>query len=227
MGDTTGPDVDDRDVGRGLKAPARARQDSEGEPRWCRPAEFPPPLHDRGRFVETYARLVYAAIERTLRRLGVKRDVDLAEDLFAGVFVAMFDHDARRLRQWDGRCSLETWLTLIASSVARDHLRSERRFEARLDRTIHDVERVSQARASDVVENTHDRDEQDERIERLRTALGDLAEGDRRLIEALYVEDRLPSEVARELGLAMGALYTRKSRALERLRAVMGRQRDD
>jgi len=191
------------------------------------PSGFPPLLSERGRFVEAYARLVYASIERTLRGVGAKRDADLVEDLFAAVFVAMFDDDARRLRLWHRRCSLETWLTLIASSVVRDHLRTERRFEARLDRRAGDVESTepidprSLNGAAHIIEIKHDRDATARRV---RAALGELADNDRRLLEAVYLAERSPSDVARELGLMMGALYTRKSRALERLRAALLRQ---
>jgi RNA polymerase sigma factor (sigma-70 family) len=223
MGDTTARDLSDREAD-GLPGSAGVLRDSGSESPWARPADFPPALEGRGRFVETYARLVYAAIERTLRKLGVTRDADLAEDLFAGVFVAMFDNEARRLRQWHGRCSLETWLTLIASSVVRDHLRSERRFEARIDRTVRDLEGMGQHDVAYAFETTHDRDF---KMERLRAALGELAETDRRLIEALYLAKRTPTEVARELGLTMGALYTRKSRALERLRVGLVRHDED
>jgi len=212
--------VEDHDVGVARHASEGVARDSAGV-KWVSPPGLPPGLADRGRFVETYARLVYAAIERTQRRLGAKRDEDLAEDLFAAVFVAMFDDDARRLRQWHGRCSFETWLTVIASSVVRDQLRSERRFEARLDRTVHDVERVAQPDCAYVFETTHDRDDH---LVRLRAALRELSEADGRLIEELFLAERSPIEVARELGLTMGALYTRKSRALERLRVALARQ---
>jgi RNA polymerase sigma-70 factor (ECF subfamily) len=123
----------------------------------------------------------------------------------------MFDDDARRLRQWDGRCSRATWVSLIARSVALDWVRAERRRERRLDRAAdpglipHPVETI---------------DDRAEEIVRLRQAVEALPDPDRTLIHALVIEDRPAAEVASELGVALGTLYTRKSRALEKLRAA-------
>ncbi|MGI8497401.1 MAG: RNA polymerase sigma factor [Gemmatimonadaceae bacterium] len=56
-----------------------------------------------------------------------------------------------------------------------------------------------------------------ERREMVRRALGRLSEPDRRLLRALFFEQREPADVARELGSTPGALRVRKHRALQRL----------
>ncbi len=58
----------------------------------------------------------------------------------------------------------------------------------------------------------------------LTEALMTLVESDRALLEALYVDERTPAEVAASLGIAPGTLYTRKNRALERLRDAFRRR---
>lgn len=180
---------------------------------------FPPPPQERGGFVEHYARLVYAAIGRALVAGGVGPGAamsEMMEDLFAASFVAMFEDDARRLRLWDGRCSRESWVSLIAASVARDHLRAERRRERRLDRgadlqTIPDGSEIVDDREGLVARS------------RLERALASLAGPDRALLVALVLEERAPAEVADGLGISAGTLYTRKSRALTKLRAAFER----
>lgn len=174
----------------------------------------------RARFVETHARRVYGAIARTLRELGLPNDEETLEDRFAAVFVALFEDEARRLVQWDGRCSIETWLSIVAGSVTRDWARSERRREARLVRGV-DPELASGERAGPWPLDDVSPDGGE--MARLELALGALSPADRSLIEALFIEERPAGAVAAELGTTLGALYTRKSRALERLRDAFAR----
>lgn len=184
------------------------------------PPQAPPaPLRvpsepERGAFVEAHARLIFGAIQRALLAVGCRREPDLVEDLFAATFVAMFEDDARRLRLCQGRCSAETWLTHIATSVVRDWARAERRREARLDRDA-DV-----ATASEGYEMP---DDQTSELAALREALQSVSEADRELIQMLVLDERPASEVAERLGVTPGALYTRKSRALDKLKGVFDR----
>jgi DNA-directed RNA polymerase specialized sigma24 family protein len=59
-----------------------------------------------------------------------------------------------------------------------------------------------------------------EDLGRLARALEQLAPADRELVRLLFVENLAPGGVAERLGVAPGVLYTRKNRALERLRAA-------
>lgn len=208
-------EADDRTSGEARPGPLGA----EGSPS-ASAAAFPPPPEERGAFVERYARLVHVALNRALVGAGhgVERNrADLLEDLFAASFVAMFEDDARRLRLWDGRCSRESWVSLIAASVARDHLRAERRREKRL---VRDADLQAMADLTEIVD---DREEKATARRRLGLALGALAEPDRALLTALILEEQAPAQVSAALGIAAGALYTRKSRALARLRAAFDR----
>ncbi len=74
--------------------------------------------------VEHAAPILFAAIHRTL---GDSSDRALAEDLAQDVFVRLVKDDFRLLRSYDpARASLPTWLTLVASSMAIDHLRRQK-----------------------------------------------------------------------------------------------------
>ena len=208
-------DADDR---TGVEAQRALPREDEGPG-----AAFPPPPGERGAFVERYARLVHAALSRALRAAGLGAEgnraglADLMEDLFAASFVAMFEDDARRLRLWDGRCSRESWVSLIAASVARDHLRAERRRERRL---VRDADLGGLADPTGIVD---DREEKAVAARRLGLALEALNASDRELLTALVLEERAPGEVADALGVSAGTLYTRKSRALSRLRVAYDR----
>ena len=70
-------------------------------------------------FVERYAGLIFAMARRYLR----SGDPDDVRDVFAGVLDSL---QRTRLRTYQGRAALSTWLTLVARSEVADHLR--RRF---------------------------------------------------------------------------------------------------
>lgn len=160
----------------------------------------------RAAFVDRFAPLVYSV----LANAGV--DERRLEDLFAAVFVALFDRDARRLRLWNGRCALASWIRLVTSSVLIDQLRRDR--AERLVESASDwLDEVATDEPQAIERLAHMED-----LARVGRALASLSESDQGLVKALCCDEREPGEVARELGIAIGALYTRKNRALERLR---------
>lgn len=83
------------------------------------------------RFVARYAPVIYAAIHRRLAPAGRS---DEAEDVAQDVFVRLCQRDYKLLRGYDpARAKLTTWLTVITSSVAIDHLRRQKRPTAPID----------------------------------------------------------------------------------------------
>lgn len=169
----------------------------------------------RAAFVERFARLVYGVVGRTLGRSRQRKDADLVEEVFAGVFVALFERDARKLVQWSGRCSLASWVRLVAASVSLDALRRLRDAPA-LER-IEGLAAEPRWEGEDAVEAIVHA----EQLAEVGLAMERLSAADRELLTALYVDELAPGAVAARLGIAMGALYTRKNRALERLRGAM------
>lgn len=166
----------------------------------------------RDELVTRYGRLVYATIARTLGRHDRTADEARLTELFANTFVALIEEDCRRLTQWDGRCALASWVRLVAASTTLDALRVETR-SSRLQAQGVDIERLP-LDGQDAL----DRAIRAERLVRLEGALERLATSDRDLLDLLFRQDVPPGEVARRLGVDPGALYTRKNRAIERLR---------
>jgi DNA-directed RNA polymerase specialized sigma24 family protein len=71
------------------------------------------------RFVETYAGLILSVVRKYLR----SRDTDDVRSVFADILVAL---RRSKLRTYEGRAALSTWLTLVARTATLDFLR--RRF---------------------------------------------------------------------------------------------------
>jgi RNA polymerase sigma-70 factor (ECF subfamily) len=75
-------------------------------------------------FVESCSGIIYGAVKRVIATHTGRGHRDDLEDPVQEVFVRLLKDDCRLLRTYDPeRASLSTWLTLVARSVAIDHLR--------------------------------------------------------------------------------------------------------
>ncbi len=129
-------------------------------------------------------------------------DPDRARDLAQEAFVRALQHEPRRPRPW---------LFQVAANLARDEARTvlrRKRHLALLKSEVADREEE----APDPMEGVAER----ERWARVRAALDDLSDRDR---EALLLWDAGMSypEIARQTGLAVGAVGTTLARARRRL----------
>lgn len=79
-------------------------------------------------FVERYARVILAAVQRALRMHAPKAGDADVQDAAQEVFVRLVKDDFRLLRAYDpSRAALTTWLTIVSRSTAIDHVRRKRR----------------------------------------------------------------------------------------------------
>lgn len=74
----------------------------------------------RPSFDEVYEE-TFAFVWRTVRRLGVPDSAidDVSQEIFVTVY--------RRLDQFEGRCSVKTWVCSIAMAIVKNYRRSQRR----------------------------------------------------------------------------------------------------
>ncbi len=163
-------------------------------------------------FVRQYSNLVYHTIYKTLTlHYGEARD-ETVEDLYQEFFLLIIQNGCRKLGQFrgDGGCTLASWLRVVAGRLTIDFLRKQ---------PVPTVE-VTDAFSSDQPAAA------DTLIARetegaLSAALASLSGRDRLLIE-LHYRRGLPAEkVALLLKTSPGALYTQKSRLLDKLREIL------
>jgi RNA polymerase sigma factor (sigma-70 family) len=82
-------------------------------------------------FVKRFAGIVFAAVQRRLIPAG---RADEVEDVVQEVFLKLCKAEHRLLRSYDpARARLSTWLTVVATSAAIDHLRRQRMAKVALD----------------------------------------------------------------------------------------------
>ena len=83
----------------------------------------------RQRLVEEYSGIVSYGVSVIFQQFGRPSRKEEIEDMSQEVFLALFDQDARKLRQYQGRngCSLASWIRLVANRLTIDRLRREGR----------------------------------------------------------------------------------------------------
>ncbi len=136
-------------------------------------------------------------------------DRSTAEEVTQEVFVKVIS----RAHQYDGRAEVASWLFAIAANACRDRRRRDRRA------TVVPLDAVAEPADAPKGEGVLGRMVEREKRDAVRQALALLSEEQREaLILARY--QGLPyAEIARILGISVGAVKTRIFRAVETLKA--------
>lgn len=157
------------------------------------------------RFYDLLAPIAFGLIRRVLR------DPEAAAEVLQEVFWQVW----REAPQYDPkRGSPEAWLVMRAKTRAIDRLRSIRR----RDRTFVAPVDESVARSSDEPAENPAVVAEDRSL--VQTALAQLPEPQRRVIELAFFDGLTQSEIATRLGEPLGTVKTRARLGLERLRGA-------
>jgi len=165
-------------------------------------------------FVQQYSNLVYHTIRKTLTLHHTESRDEVIEDLYQELFVSILQNNCRKLSQFrgDGGCTLASWLRIVAARLTIDFLRKQRAPEVEVTETI-----VSdQPGAPDLMLDR-------EQADFLSRAIDSLSSRARMIIELCYHQALQPQEIASILKISVGALYTQKSRILNKLREALSK----
>ena len=140
-----------------------------------------------------------------------------AQDLVQDTFVKLW----RSAGRFDpGRGKLETWVLLVARSLAIDSLR-RRVLEARVLERTGPAREASEEPGPDHVAETADLSD------RARRAMAGLSNGQRAALELAYFGGKTSAEVAELEGIPLGTAKTRIRTALLKLREALQEQTHD
>ncbi|MCB9546978.1 MAG: sigma-70 family RNA polymerase sigma factor [Myxococcales bacterium] len=166
-------------------------------------------------FVERFTRYVYYLVQLTGRRYDAALTDEEIGDLHNDVFVALLEDDRRRLRAFEGRngCSVRSWIRLITIRKTVDALR-RRRVHLSLD---------AEDRPEPVAETADPLDQlmavaDEARRGRLQELVAQLPAQDQLLLDMLYGQQLSVEAASAALRINRGALYTRKTRIIKKLR---------
>jgi len=166
---------------------------------------------DRDAFSQLYDRFSTLVFTLAMRMLKARSD---AEDLLQEVFVQVW----RQAQSYSAeRGSPEAWIVNIARSRAIDKIRSIRRRERSLVLT----DDPSRAESSDNVESSAA--ESETRLA-MNSALANLPEAQRKVLELAYFGGLTQTEIAERLAEPLGTVKTRMRSGIQRLREMLGTQ---
>lgn len=175
----------------------------------------------RRRFVEEYSGIVSYGVSVIFQQFGRPSRREEIEDLSQEVFLALFDQDARKLRQYQGRngCSLASWVRVVANRLTIDKLRKEGRTISLDDPMNAEATKIRETRP-DAAPGPEPQVEQALRAARVREMVEDLPPKDRLFVRLFYFQGLPIEEVAEMIGVTTNAAYVRKMRLHEKLRRI-------
>lgn len=166
---------------------------------------------DRDAFSQLYDHFSSLVFTLAMRMLKVRSD---AEDLLQEVFVQIW-RQAGSYRQERG--SPEAWIINIARSRAIDKIRSIRRMERSFVLTD------DPAGAESNVSTESSAADSEARMT-MNSALANLPETQRRVLELAYFDGLTQSEIAARLAEPLGTVKTRMRSGIQRLREILKTQ---
>ena len=175
-------------------------------------------------FVVRFSKYVYYLIHVTARKHGANINEEEASDLHNDLFVALLEDDRRRLRAFKGSngCSVRSWVRVITIRRCIDALRKRRKTIS-----IHESDDGTQeVQLVDESENPFENlvaAETAQRHGQLARLTDELAPNDRLLLEMIYIHKMGADAISAALKIKKGAVYTRKTRLIQRLQTLAAR----
>ncbi len=163
---------------------------------------------------ELVGRHVEAVFRAVARVLGGDAD---AEDVVQTVFLKLLDENGRRLRTYQGRSRLSTWLVAVARREALDHLERRKRPLPAPPGT-----RPLDLLVTELKDDPALRSDGAEASRRLEAAMDRLPARDGLLVRLVCVDGASYEEAARFLAVPLNSISPWLGRAKERLRALLG-----
>lgn len=165
--------------------------------------------------MKRYGALVAHAVRTTLLRVVRFADPNQVEDAVQAVWLSLCEDGCRRLRRFEAKCALSTWLTVLTTRRTLDFIRTEMRKGAlrhvRIDGEDHDLARDIAAPAP---EEKAGADE----LAKLHDSLDHLPEDDRLLLKMYYLDGLSYRTIARALRVAPNTVSSYLLRARQKLK---------
>ena len=169
-------------------------------------------------FTRRYERLITSCVLRTLRRYDAVFSRDDLEDLVSDVWLALLRDDMKKLRAYcpEKGFRLASWIALIATNTTIDRLRARQSDDTHIeDMTTIDIASQSAEPDEDMLGH--------ERAQLAQAALEELSPEERSFVWQCFHDERAPEEIAREQGVAVNTIYSRKFKIREKLAKIVRR----
>ena len=165
-----------------------------------------------------YGALVAHAVRTTFLRVLKQADSNLVDDAVQAVWLSLCSDGCRRLRGFESKAALSTWLTVLSTRRALDYIRSEMRKGSLKHVHLDDEDR-------DLVKELSTPESEEEfsldEVFVLYDALERLPEDDRLILKMYYLDGLSYRSIAGVLKVAPNTVSSYILRARDRLKKCM------
>ena len=171
-------------------------------------------------FNRRYARLVYSCITRVTARFSAVVGQEDVREIYATLWFQLLANDKKKLRsfQTERGNKLSSWIGMLAIHTAYDYLRCVRREPQRTSLTEAETLSGDFADPCDVLLWR-------ERAEIVADTLAQFSDKDREFITLYYGEGLEPEQVARQMGISVKTVYSKKHKIRARLETLLAERR--
>jgi RNA polymerase sigma-70 factor, ECF subfamily len=164
-------------------------------------------------FVDRFLSLVYHAILYTAHQRSARLAPEDVEDIAAEVLLQLVADDYKALRQFEGKSSLATYLTVIARRIVVHELNRRQ--------SVRDAIRRGEIKApSEPIDDSPAAQRGMESLEEVEILLRRLSGREREIVRLFYLEGRSYEEISTELDIPVNSIGSVLSRARKKLRQV-------
>lgn len=173
------------------------------------------------RLVRRFSDLVYKTIQYTLYTKQVCFHSEDVEDFHNMVFLRLFDHGAKKLRQFQGKngCSLATWIRVVAVRMTLNHLRDKGVDAMIWQKNLLSLEDLPELRASEL--DPFSKLEKKEQEVLVEEGMWQLRPRDRLCLKLHFEQGLTMAEVAEVMEINVQNAHVVKHRALQRLKSYL------
>lgn len=177
-------------------------------------------------FVEKYTDLVYHTIHKTLKMYYSDFLYQELEDIHNSIFLSLIDNDYKKLKQYKGinGCTVSSWIMIITTNTTLNFIKKGNKTHISLNDTPEEskalIDTIPDLKPS-VIEQITESEQ--------ATLLGELMEGlnsnDRLFLKYYYEEELPPEEIAKIMNLTVSAIYSKKSRIIDKLQQIVKKKK--
>ena len=170
-------------------------------------------------FVEKYSRLICHAIVNTLNKYSTAPENQVVDDLFHTVFLSLIEKNYKKLRQFQWKCKLSSWLHIIAVRTTIDYLRKQSKHLSLNGETQEEISLKENIISENPLPSKLFEQEEEKRI--FEQIKNDMSSTERLFIELCYCRELSSSEIAKTMNTSTNNVYQLKSRVREKLKKLV------
>lgn len=164
-------------------------------------------------FVDAYLGLIYRIIHHTAHLRGVTMQPEDVEDLASDILLQVVANNYATLRQFQGRSSLATYLTIICRRNCV-HLLARKFGTAAIFKSSPMDSQAMQETVADLEDNS-------DSLEHVHDLLAQLPKGVREVVRLHYLVGLSYEEISAQLGIAVNSIGPLLTRARQKLRVKL------